>query len=128
MYAEFYHADVNAVMNWLMGKAKLPELHQEIVLANLVSKAPFPAPVRANKGRIRCNMAAEKHVWRIPVGDTEVALVSAASNTITEGRQRIYRTINYMRKYDDNIQYRTDAAYNLTFALSNDKYKSCQPK
>ena len=135
MYAEFFSMKIDILLDWLTeGIDELPEMRKGVAICNAVSSPPFPSPL-PNEA-VKASPGGERHIWRVVIGDKNLALVTAHSDKIPSAdshhspfaqcRKRLYRTINELRKYNDFIQYRTDAAYSLKFAFAQGGYEECQ--
>ena len=121
MFSEFYGMQYGSLLSWMVRGEDLPRCTAGLVVSALVSKSPFPY-VSIPTGDIQADVQAEKHIWRFPIGNAQVALVSAHAEDTSRSRRRVFRTINRMRKYDETLQYRTDIAYRLNFGKLQDVY------
>lgn len=129
MYSEFLRGGTEEAMDFLTGDGKIGGLREGIVCCNLVSKSPFPM-ITTGGPQIRSagESEGERHLWRVPVGNSQIVFVTAHSDNFVECRRRVFRTIRRMQRFDDTLQFRTDFAYDLKFALVQSEYEAAQRK
>jgi len=133
MFAEAAKIDVDEIMGFCIGDRATCQLHSTMILANLVSKTPFPAVQVSEDGGIECSKTCDPCVWRIWGPDSLVAVVCVhadypadddTANQLGQARKRCFGLLGAMRSLEDSLQYRTDAGARLRFVLSQDVYEA----
>ena len=115
----------NGVIKFLLGEAEKCELLDQIVVSNVVSKAPFPYLHRSvEEIAIPTKSDANKHIWRIQNLESKYVMVVASGDYLLEARRRMRRTLNNLSKYDRDLQYRTDYGFRRELLLMKERYDS----
>jgi len=100
-------------LHFMLGQAENCTLYTSCALANLVSLLPFPVFAIGKPERIEYPSSAEKHIWKFPFANSEVALITVHGQySIGEARARLRRTIENMLRYREDLQFRTDYGVN----------------
>jgi len=124
LYSECAKSSVQGLLDFLFGTTKSCELYDSCCVANLVSQTPFPTLGGISQGQINAPKGAEKHLWRILLGNSEIVLIVVHGNYLSEAKRRLRRTIENMKQYSDCLQYRIDYGNHCQFLLCQEKYLS----
>lgn len=142
IFAEICKHKIVEQVEFMLGKMEICELYEAISVACLVSHHPYPLPVAIATPVMRVPQTAEKHLWRMPWGTNEFAIVTTHGRVMKEARIRLYRTISNITQLAPLVQFRTDlgwtlpmnisvpsntkATSNVSFVLSQDKFEKLQ--
>lgn len=133
MFAEAAKVDVDEIISFCIGDRTTCQLHGTMILANLVSRAPFPSMLTSENEGIQCSKTCAPCVWRMWGPDSLVVLVVVhsdypaegdATNQLGQARKRLFGVLGAMRGLEPDLQYRSDAGARLRFVIQADKYES----
>ncbi len=133
-FAMFYEICTNksndGVLKFLMGESGECKLLDRIVVANVVSKAPFPYMVKLDQPDISVPTMSDygKHIWCVKNATSKYLLVVANGEFLEEARRRLRRILYGLVKYDRDLQYRTDFGLRRKFAINQEKYNVLEKK
>ena len=122
IYAEICKQNTQEILEFCLGRETEIELFPDLSISCLVTKPPFPAPAFKN-GRIEIPKSAEKHTWRVEMSNTDLIIVTAHGANIYQTRDRIRLTLDNMKKYDADLQHRTDFGFKGKFLLESETYE-----
>jgi hypothetical protein len=122
LYKELAKCGVEETYAWCLGQGNGGMLHNTgIATTTLLSYPPFPYSTD-QAFSIRAPVGAEKHLYRMNVGECEVAYVSTWGESIQEAKRRARATIDKCRDYNKDIQYRIDIGHQERFLINRDKW------
>ncbi len=109
-----------------IGRVPHYDFYNSTSLGVRMTLPPFPVVLMPTRRVFKFDPQAQKHIWFKDVCrtngeyvcgtvDGDVCYVTARANSISEARQRVYRTINNMDV--KSIQYRTDVGKRVNTCL-----------
>jgi len=115
---------VTNILEFISGEKPACKLFPSLVLFNRVSVAPFPYILGDLAGKpIKVPDSAERHVWKVRAFRQETALVLSHADAVQVAQSRIRNSINNMKNYEGELQYRTDFGVGMKFTFSADAHK-----
>lgn len=123
LFTELAAQNPQSTLEFAFGKRDICRLHEtRISIATLFSYPPYP---HANDTpfSIVAPRQAERHLFRFQVGASELAYASSSGDRLYEARRRLRRTMDACSKYNDSLQYRTDAGKFRRFVFSQERYR-----
>lgn len=98
------------------------KLHQKAIsVCTLLSYPKFPHDLTVGVS-IKAPSSADKHLYRMNQGETEVAYSAAWGGDIFEAKRRCRKTIDNCAGYNKDIQHRIDYGYEQEFVLNHERW------
>lgn len=118
MFCEEAKNSIVDVIAFMQGSRPKAELYKDsVVVANIVSRSPYP--LLAPTGKIEAPRSAEKHLWRLRLGKTEIVLITVHGKDTYVASQRMWATLENLLDADRSLQVRTDFIKQKPFLLTN---------
>ena len=123
LFSEAAQGTVQAILDFVFGKVDTCILYDSLNLGVLVSKFPYPFRKLAVSTQILSPKGAEKHLWRFKYEAQEAALITVHGSSLQEAKRRMQRTIDNLKYYDQDLQYRSDFGYREYFLAEQETYQ-----
>lgn len=123
LYTELLSRNPQEMYEWCLGIGEKPRLFEDgVAVVTMLSYPPFPYDTSVGLS-VKAPRGAEKHLYRVAYGKTEVAYASTWGKDIFEAKRRCRKTIDNCRAYNKDIQYRIDYGCGDFFVLSQERYE-----